>query len=316
MRTKNKKFVVGTSVALGALSLLAIAQFQRDRERIVADLVRNSQTVQVANGRIEYAVIGAGLPVLISHGTLGGYDQGLGIARLLHGHGLQRIAVSRAGYLRSSLTTGQTPAQQADSYAQLLDALNIPQAGIIGVSGGGPSALQFALRHPQRCRGLVLMSAITKAPPPLPAVMKAIVQAQDITMRFDFMWWLLFKLGLPGLMQMNGVDRVVVQQVNQDKEKMDIIRDLYRPLATSSLRLAGVRNDDNHITHLRPYPVEKISAPVLIIHSPTDPLAPFEQAAWLANAVPNGTLVEIKDGGHICFAVRKEQVNSQINNFF
>jgi len=31
-------------------------------------------------------------------------------------------------------------------------------------------------------------------------------------------------------------------------------------------------------------------------------------AIWLANAVLNGTLIEIKDGGHICFVIRQKQV--------
>jgi len=72
------------------------------------------------------------------------------------------IAPSRVGYLRTPLTTGRTPADGADAMAALLDKLAIPQAVVIGVSGGGPTALQFALRHPSRTSALIMVAAITK----------------------------------------------------------------------------------------------------------------------------------------------------------
>jgi pimeloyl-ACP methyl ester carboxylesterase len=43
---------------------------------------------------------------------------------------------------------------QADAVAALLDVLGIRTAAVMAVSGGGPCALQFALRHPQRCCAL------------------------------------------------------------------------------------------------------------------------------------------------------------------
>ena len=60
------------------------------------------------------------------------------------------------------------PEAQADLYAALLDLLKIDSVVVIGLSGGGASALQFALRHPERCRGLILISAISRQVPPLP----------------------------------------------------------------------------------------------------------------------------------------------------
>lgn len=35
-----------------------------------------SQIAEISGGRIEYTIIGKGPPVLVSHGTLGGFDQG------------------------------------------------------------------------------------------------------------------------------------------------------------------------------------------------------------------------------------------------
>ena len=69
------------------------------------------------------------------------------------------IAPSRFGYLGSSLPPGVMPADQADAYALLLDALGIERAAMVGFSAGGPSVIQFALRHPDRTSGLILLGS-------------------------------------------------------------------------------------------------------------------------------------------------------------
>src|SRR5688572_26635496 len=102
-----------------------------------------SQLIKTARGEIEYATRGAGMAVIVCHSTAGGYDQGLVISRLLNGY--QGIALSRAGYLRTPLSTGKSPAELADAYASLLDMLHIEKAAILGLSGGGMSAAYFAL---------------------------------------------------------------------------------------------------------------------------------------------------------------------------
>ena len=53
--------------------------------------------------------------------------------------------------------------QHADDLAALLDGLGIEQAHIAGISYGGEVSLQFALRHPQRTRSLVVSSAVATA---------------------------------------------------------------------------------------------------------------------------------------------------------
>jgi pimeloyl-ACP methyl ester carboxylesterase len=145
--------------ALLAASVIGSMQHRRDMQAAVqgiADL--GSQVVETACGPIEYAVRGAGYPVLAVHGIAGGFDHGLGLAASYLGDGFQVIAPSRFGYLRTSLPAEATPEDQADAYACLLDALNIERAALLTTSAGATSALQFALRHPQRLSALVLHS--------------------------------------------------------------------------------------------------------------------------------------------------------------
>ena len=127
----------------------------------VAELERGSRVVDTACGPVEVATAGEGPPLLLSHGSPGGYDQ-MFYAEALTQAGFALIAPSRPGYLRTPLATGVRFEDQADAFAALLDALGLEEAAVLGGSGGGPAAIQFAARHPDRTRALLLECAITQ----------------------------------------------------------------------------------------------------------------------------------------------------------
>src|SRR5208337_4241735 len=110
-------------------------------------------------------MIGDGEPALIIHGAGGGFDQAIDIAGVLAGRGYRLIAPSRFGYLGSPLPTDLVTAMQADAYAELLDRLGVSRAFVIAISAGAWSAMKFAIRHPQRCRALVLLVPADYLPP-------------------------------------------------------------------------------------------------------------------------------------------------------
>jgi pimeloyl-ACP methyl ester carboxylesterase len=136
-----------------------LARYKKENQLARNRLQTESQLFKTSAGVVEAALTGHGSTVLISHGSGGGYDMGLWLAHLIGGQ-FQYIAPSRFGYLRSPLPPRPTPETQADTYAALLDTLNVNSAIIIGLSAGGASALQFALRHSGRCHGLVMISPL------------------------------------------------------------------------------------------------------------------------------------------------------------
>jgi pimeloyl-ACP methyl ester carboxylesterase len=93
----------------------------------------------------------------------------LAIAQTWGGDGYRVVAPSRFGYLGSSLPANASPAAQADAYGVVLDALEIERAVVFGYSGGGASAIQFALRHPDGTEALILLASAlpgrTRKPP-------------------------------------------------------------------------------------------------------------------------------------------------------
>jgi len=106
-----------------------------------------SKTVKTTCGIVEYMEFGIGPVVVALHGAMGGYDQSLILAQTIGGAGYRYIAVTRPGYLGTPIDSGISPEQQGDLIAALLDEIGIKKAGIIAVSGGGPSAVQFGIRH-------------------------------------------------------------------------------------------------------------------------------------------------------------------------
>lgn len=118
------------------------------------------KSVRTTEGRVEYRERGSGFPIVYVHGGQGScLDDSLD--ELLPAHEFRLIVPSRPGYRGTPLRGRQTAAATADMLAGLLDSLGEKRVAIIGVSLGGRTAIEFAGRHPERVRGLVLGSAIS-----------------------------------------------------------------------------------------------------------------------------------------------------------
>jgi len=177
---------------------IAYARYRSDMRRAYERLPSGSRIADTRCGRIEYAVAGEGAPVLLVHGAGGGYDQGLEFGEPLVQAGLRVIAMSRFGYLRTPLPADGSASAQADAHACLLDALGLRSAAVIGASAGAPSAMQFALRHPERCSAMVLLVPAAYAPgvagePSLqtPAWTEFLM---NTALRSDFLFWVATRL--------------------------------------------------------------------------------------------------------------------------
>jgi pimeloyl-ACP methyl ester carboxylesterase len=120
-----------------------------------------SQVVQTAKGRIELRVVGHGPPVLVLNGGHTSCTSPLGHEQFFLDQGYQLAIPSRPGYGKTPSATGRTAEAFADALVGLLDALDRERVLVLGISGGGPTALQLAGRHPERVRALMLQNAVT-----------------------------------------------------------------------------------------------------------------------------------------------------------
>ncbi|MBC7715464.1 MAG: alpha/beta fold hydrolase [Pseudorhodobacter sp.] len=169
------------------------ALFNTDMQQARAHGAQGSVLIPTRCGPIEYQEAGSGVPLLAVHGSGGGHDQGMAFAGSLAAQGIRVFAISRFGYLRTSMPADASAAAQADAHVCLLDALGIAQAAVMGGSAGAPSALQMALRHPDRVSALILLVPLAYKPPaqadsaaPMPPWVKALMMRM---IGSDFLFW-------------------------------------------------------------------------------------------------------------------------------
>jgi 2-hydroxy-6-oxonona-2,4-dienedioate hydrolase len=271
--------------------------FARDLSSARARLVGHSETMQTSVGTLEYSVRGAGAPILAIHGAGGGFDQAIDMTGALVEYEYRLIAPSRFGYLRSSLPAGLTVAMQADAYAELLDHLGVAQAVVVGISAGAWSSMQFAIRHPQRCRGLVLIVPADYLPEGTAVHGGALVTAMISS---DFVAWTAVRLMsiMRGAMSaaMLGTAAAVVRSADAgEKGRIDQLLDHLLPV---SPRYEGMQFDIHTAATREPYSIEKIACPVLTISAEDDRLGTAARARYIANSVAHGRALIFPSGGH------------------
>jgi hypothetical protein len=116
-------------------------EMSRARARVAA---MPSNTLTTRWGPVEFVDEGSGVPVFVSHGVLGGHDNIRDLTDLWIGCDYRAIGPSRFWYLGSAMPDNANPADQADCYAALLDHLGLKRVVALGLSAGGPAAIQLA----------------------------------------------------------------------------------------------------------------------------------------------------------------------------
>ena len=107
-------------------------------------------------GLIHYAQAGAGAPLLLLHATPGSYRAFRQLAPLLAPH-FHTIAPDTPGYGNSDALQGDTSIEAlASSMVDLLDALELPRAHVLGLHTGNKIAAALAAHWPDRVDRVVL----------------------------------------------------------------------------------------------------------------------------------------------------------------
>lgn len=282
-------------------ALSRLASFQAWISNRVATLEQGSTLVQVPGfGTVEYASMGHGPLFLMLHGGMMGYDT-ICIMSNIAQAGFTVICPSRPGFLRTPLLPGTNDSFElaADMLSGLLNVLGVTNRVIIGAtSAGGPTALQFVLRHPDRTAALVMMSAVSKTyMAEIPEIDNFLIPLilpdtdQDVkswklmlgTERYPeetlYQWFTL-------VVQSNDVyRRELARQIAQDPVGVEHLLQFTCGITPIRLRYDGTINDDTLMAFLPDYPLESITNPVFVSHSYCDGDVHFEHATNLYDRV-------------------------------
>jgi pimeloyl-ACP methyl ester carboxylesterase len=276
-------------------------------------------TTQTQLGPVEHVSLGGGLPLLALHGGMGGRDQSLILARAILSDlsGYRVIAASRPGYLGTPQASGVTPEAQAGLYAALLDALGIEQAVVVAVSAGGPSAIQFALRYPERCKALILVSCCTGR----------LAIPEQMQRRLPMMRWFARLGWLATLMRwrirrdpMKAASRAIPDPAPREQTLAHpvagpLMKALQQsPFTAFGSRLPGTLNDMEQFEHMTMLPLDQVTVPVLGIHGMADRVVPFEHGDR-ARLAPKGELMAIQGGEHVAVFTHLDAIRTRVADF-
>ena len=155
--------VVALCHMLTAVSLRAQAPTKRDAQGAWGGKMKGVGHYADVNGlKLYYEIAGTGRPLILLHGGLGALEMfGPNLATLAQGR--QVIAVDLQGHGRTADIKREISFENlADDVSALLDHLKIPSADLIGFSMGGGVAMECAIRHPEKVRKVVSISAVLR----------------------------------------------------------------------------------------------------------------------------------------------------------
>ena len=304
-----KKMAYGLLVLLILGTGLVLVSYSNFSEERLTAIKTGSKILDTAAGPMEYQQIGNNGPVLLLlHGTPGGYDQAIPI------EGMRVLVPSRPGYLRTPLDTGRTPQEQADAYAALMDSLGIDQVIVMGASGGGPSAIAFAVRHPDRTVALIALEAVSQT-----LSLEELTIEMPFFMSSDFYMWAALS-AMKTLMGPEGIVELVVPNpenqrlILDDPAKLKRIESLMWSSWPMSLRQLGDANDLTQFADID-LNASAISVPTLIIHGTEDINVEYTQSIALAEQIPGAILHTVEGADHMMPFSHSEEMTAAIEEF-
>lgn len=251
---------------------------------------------------------GAGPPVLLIHGLPGcAYDWRV-LAERLSASGSRALAYDRVGYGHSDpRPEGPHSVQQnAEDLVDLLEALDLRDATLVGWSYGGVAAMIAATLDPSRIGRLVLVGtggpdSPDAQPPEPPGIVRVLYSYPVIAWR----------IRVPPL------SRLLMEAVSEAA---------YSGRPQPEWWIPGVRANfarwDTLVTYreemfslegeLEPSAIE---LPVLLLHGDVDQLAPLSIAHYLDEIIPDSELAVVEGGSHMLPVTHAQWLTDQIVAF-
>jgi len=304
MTTRRRVLLAGAGAAAAAAGAAATAAGLGFRRAMAAARDRiaphRSALVETRAGPLEYAETGDGPPVLMIHGTGGGFDQGLLFGRRLAALGWRVIAPSRFGYLRSSFPADPGAVAQAAALADLLDHLGIGRVAVAGGSAGAIPAMAFARHFPGRTAALLPIVPAAYVPGrPLPDPWTPLQRrVAGAALGSDLLFWAAIRAAPDTLMSaLLATDPALVRAAPPEEHARAWA--ILEGILPVSARTRGLLNDAAETGRPAAIDYAAIAAPTLAISVEDDRFGTAANARHIAASIPGAELIVYPEGGHV-----------------
>lgn len=175
--------------------------------------------------------------------------------------------------------------------------MNIDRCAIVGGSAGALSAIQFAIRHPDRCRALVTLVPATYAPgcPPVRPPSSLAQAIIEYGLRSDLLFWSGMRLNEDAMIAaLLATDPALVAKASVDER--DRVQAILQDILPVSERARGLVNDARLAGDPSPMALDRIRAPTLALSLEDDRFQTLAAAQHIAASVPDAELVSYPSG--------------------
>jgi pimeloyl-ACP methyl ester carboxylesterase len=249
-----------------------------------------------------------GKPVFLLHGTPGSRIGPHPRSAVLHRLGVRLIAFDRPGYGESDRLEGRRVADAAADVQTIADAYGLRKFAVVGRSGGGPHALACAALLPERTtKAAVLVSLAPRSADGLDWL--------DGMARSNVLEFTAASNGYAGIaahtkevadaIRADPASLIAsIQAELPDPDKRVVadrgIRSMLVETFTEAMRTSDYGWIDDALAFCSPWGFDPawVTVPVLLWHGANDVFSPVSHARWLADRIPNATVIVQAGAAH------------------
>jgi pimeloyl-ACP methyl ester carboxylesterase len=214
------------------------------------------------------------------------------------------ILFDKRGMGLSDHTPIGTLEERMDDVRAVMDAVGSERAVLLGVSEGAPLSMVFAATHPERTAGLIFVGGEVKeireddwpwgqsTRKDYEAMLDGILSGETEWGKVTRVWFAPSREN----------DPAVIEWLSR------LERSAASPAAAVAFRRLGSEIDVRYVA-------PSIHVPTLVLHTPRDPVVPYEQGRWLAEQIEGARFVELTGRDHVPWFDVGDQVVTEVREF-